>query len=446
MSISEQLGVSEGIHRLGRNLGWLGAQKVAVILLGIASTGIVARQLGPEQVGLLAAAQALVGFFGVAAMGIDGTLFTSILHREPEKESALMGGTTCVLALMGLISFAALTAYVWLWDSGSVLFAVTATLCGLRLLVVFPAPVALWFQSRMQTRHVAVSNTMGTIVLRAWQILASSAGWGAAKVALADFFSLLSIMFISFRAYQKEGQNFRSWFPDWSLGWRVLRLSFPALLAAALATFMARLDVLMLRALHPDPAQVGFFTTATSLTESLLFLSGMMTAVFSPLLVKTLQADPNRYLQQRQSYLRLCAALGWVLAIGLSLMSGFAVQVIFGQRFEVSGDILALHAFLLVPCLLGSAVQCHLTVEGLLRWLTVMLVIALGVDALLNWLLIPVYGPIGAAAASIAAAAVAYLLTPLFFPETRSLAEAAIRALITPIPLRRDWAAFAAPI
>ncbi len=159
------------LRKLVTNLGWLGAQKIFVMLLGVFTSGLIARSLGPENLGMLSAAQALVGIVGVAAMGIDATVFTQELHQHPENENAIMGGTAAVLAVTGLVSWLMLVLYAWFFASTSWPFFLTVAVCGLRLLVTFPAPVAMWFQSHMHMRDVVLPNTVGTLVLRGWQLL-----------------------------------------------------------------------------------------------------------------------------------------------------------------------------------------------------------------------------------------------------------------------------------
>jgi O-antigen/teichoic acid export membrane protein len=122
------------------------------------------------------------------------------------------------------------------------------------------------------------------------------------------------------------------------------------------------------------------------------------------------------------------------MALGLSLCSGFLIHQIFGPAFAEAIAVLRIHAFLLVPCLAGCALQCHLTLEKKLSYLTFNLLVALLLNAGLNFLLIPLHGAQGAAAASLIAASTAYLLVPLITTGTRTLGKDVIRALLWPVP------------
>jgi PST family polysaccharide transporter len=429
------------LRRLAVNLGWLAAQKIFVILLGVAATGLVARHLGPEQTGLLAGAQALAVLFGIASMGVDATVFTRHLRSQPEKEGAILGGTACVLAVTGVASWLLLASYLRWVDNGPAVLRISAAVIGLRMCLMFPAPVAMWFQARMDTREVALANTTGTLVYRLWQVLSSLAGWSVIRIAWADVLSFSTISLVSLRAYLAKGGSLRTWRADWHSGWQVLAESLPALVATCLVTFMSRIDVIMLRAIRGE-SDVGFFTAASSITESLLFLSSMMVTVFSPVLVRSFHEDPETYARQCAANTRLTVCLGWCLALGISLFSAGIIAIVFGAAYQPAAAVLALHAFLLVPAMLGAVTQCQLTIERRLRWLMLILVVALAVDVVLNAWLIPSMGAQGAAVASVLAAVFAYTMVPLLVPATRRIGLVSLRSLLVPLPRRGDLSAF----
>lgn len=431
------------LRKLGVNLGWLGAQKVFVILLGVAATGILARHLGPQQTGLLAGAQALAVLFGIASMGVDSTVFTRRLRSQPEHEAAILGGTACVLAVTGLASWLLLGAYLLWIDTGPSALRLSAAVIGLRMCLMFPAPVAMWFQARMDTREVVLANTAGSIVYRLWQVVGSLAGWNVVRLAWADVFSFSTVTVVSVRAYLAKGGSLRAWRADWRSGWSVLAESLPALVATCLVTFMSRIDVIMLRAIRGDEGVVGFFTAASSITESLMFLSSMLVTVFSPVLVRSFHEDSAAYVRQSAAHTRLTVFLGWSIAIGISLASGGIVAIVFGAAYEPAAAVLAVHAFLLVPAMLGAVTQCQLTIERQLRWLMLILIAGLAADVILNALLIPSMGAKGAAAASVLAAVFAYTIVPALVPATRRTGLVSLRSLLVPLPRRGDLAAFA---
>ena len=414
-------------------MGWLLFQKVFVILLGIVATGWVARHLGVEKIGILGGAVALVTYFGVFALGVDPGVFVKRILEEPEREREIMGGTTAVLAVTGFLSWVVLVLWVWLGSQQNELAKWVAIVYGLKMCVTFPAPIAFWFQSQLKLQYTVIPNTLGSIALRLWQVACILLGGGVILIAAADVFALLVILLLSLGLYLHCQKDVRSWKVDWRTGFSIWRASLPALIAGSLFSLLSRMDVLMLTQFRGVQV-AGYFTAATALSESLFFMTSLLSLPLAPLLIKARKDEPLLYPKYRENYAKFSALLGWICAIVLSLGSSLAVHIVYGETFETSAGILAFHAFILMPCFLGGAMAVFLTTESLLPWLTAFFSIALVVNFLVNLVLIPSFGAVGAAFASVFGLTTAYVIAPLLFAQTRHLGLLSIRAILWPVP------------
>jgi len=101
------------------------------------------------------------------------------------------------------------------------------------------------------------------------------------------------------------------------------------------------------------------------------------------------------------------------LAAAVSALAGPIVTVLYGPAFSEAAPMLALHVFTAVPVALGVAQNIWIVNEGrnlISLYRTVMGAVC---NVALNLLLIPSYGGMGAAAATIAAQSVAAVLSNL---------------------------------
>jgi len=416
-----------------KSMGWLLFQKTFVIVLGIFALGWMARHLGPTNMGILGNASAVVTYFGIFAVGIDATVFIRQVLASPEKENAIMGGATAVLFLTGMISWLALLLWLGLGSQDEALVKQVTAVLGLRLCVVFPAPLAFWFQSRLKTQFTVLPQTASSLFLRGWQIACVLMGGSLVWIAGGEALALLVILLLSIYFYYQCGQSISAWRCDLKSGLALVRASLPALLAGMLLTLLSKMDVLMIKSMLGLEA-AGYYTAATSLTESLFFMVTLLSVPLTPLLIKSWKDTPERYPMHRANYAKLCALAGWACALSLAIGSNIAIQVVFGSTYEASKPALLLHAFLLVPCFLGAAIQSFLTIEALLAWLSAFLGTALIVNFLLNMLLIPPMGISGAATASVIASLIAQTLAPLLFKPTKHLGKVTTWALLFPFP------------
>ena len=110
----------EGRHNLQKiigNIGWMLADKVLRMVVGLFVGIWVARYLGPEQFGFLSYAGAYVALFSaIATLGLDGIVVRELI-REPERRNEILG-TAFVLKLMGGVVLFLLTvgSITWFWQ------------------------------------------------------------------------------------------------------------------------------------------------------------------------------------------------------------------------------------------------------------------------------------------------------------------------------------------
>jgi len=90
---------------------------------------------------------------------------------------------------------------------------------------------------------------------------------------------------------------------------------------------------------------------------------------------------------------------------------------LFGERYAEAGPVLVIHIWTLVFVFLGTASSRHLVAENQQRMELNRTLIGAAFNVVANYILIPKYGIIGAAYATLASQAVASYLAYLFFPK-----------------------------
>ena len=99
-----------GFRKAAANLGWLMAERGGRLLFGTLVGLIVARYLGPERLGSLSYAVALVTLLGfLPALGLDEILKRELL-RSPETTSALLASAVVLRLGAGAAGFAAVVS------------------------------------------------------------------------------------------------------------------------------------------------------------------------------------------------------------------------------------------------------------------------------------------------------------------------------------------------
>ena len=217
--------------------------------------------------------------------------------------------------------------------------------------------------------------------------------------------------------YEFKGARVLAWQPSLGRAKLLLKSSLPLLLAGLAVTLYMRLDIVMLKQMADDQ-EVGIYSAATKISEILYFFPVLIVASVSPYIIKLQKSDPIQYaMRLRQLYF----FLSW-LAVGLSIPFSFfadqIVEVLYGRDFLGAGRVLAIHVWASLAVFLGVASSQHLLVENLQKISFYRTLIGLICNVILNLLMIPTLGAIGAAAATVVSYFVA-TFSLVFFKATR---------------------------
>lgn len=206
------------------------------------------------------------------------------------------------------------------------------------------------------------------------------------------------------------------------------REGFPFMLAGLSVIAFMRVDQIMLAALAGTES-VGLFSAALRITESFFSLATIASVVLFPRLLKQRLTSREEYEAGLVMLLRVFLAVGLCISILMTGVSGPLVALIFGEDYAGSAPLVALHAWVMVPAFWGVVSHRWLVAEQLGRYEFMRTTLGLGVNVMLNIILIPQYGAIGACVATLVSQLFSYVLVNYFVANLRKLGELQVRAI-----------------
>ena len=414
---------------------WLLVEKCARWTLGLTVGVWTARHLGPADFGLFNSALAWVALFaGAAGFGIESIVVRELV-RHPAGQSELLA-TAFGLRFVGGIFFGglAIVAAV-LWASASPPATLTA-IAALTTLFAVGDIFDLWFQARMRARSAALARTAVFAVACAVRLalIASDAPlsaflWVVAAEAAAASLALSAIFF---RSEHPSRGRFSP-----KLARELLGESWPNLFANLACLSYARADRVMLAALSGDTA-AGHYSAAANLVEIWSFFPLAIVNSANPLFTRLHTADPSRYLRELARLVRLHAAVAWAVAAALVIAAPWVVPVLYGPAYAAGTGTLQLLACGLPFAFVGVAASPWYLNAGLTRVAMQRHLLGAALNLGLNWVLIPRWGALGAAAATVVAYAVAHVFANALHPCSRPLLRLQLRALLLFPPSSHD--------
>lgn len=411
------------VHRAGlvnalSNTAWLFSDRVLRMGVGLIVGVWLARYLGPEQFGLLSFAMALVALFGaVASLGLQGIVVRDIVRDPPQAPDIL--GTGFVLQLLGgLTAFVLATVTIAYLRPDDAMARLLVAILGSSLVFRSLDGVRYWFESQLQSKYVVWAENavfLGIAIAKISMILAEAP---LVAFAWAAFAEVVVVALALAGVYQKTGGNFAVWRVKLARAARLLKDSWPLVLSGVAVMVYMRIDQIMLGQMLDDGA-VGIYTAAVRISEVWYFIPTVIVASVFPAIIESKKLGESIYLARLQKLYSLMVVIALVVAVPLTFLSDWLVLLLFGEGYAEAGMILAMHIWAGIFVFLGVVSVRWFLVEGLSMYIFYRAIMGAVANVTLNAVMIPAYGVVGAAVATVISQAVASVLLNALSGRTR---------------------------
>lgn len=418
------------------NIGWLFIDKILRMGVGLFVGVWVARYLGPEQFGLLNFALAFTGLFGaIAALGLEGIVVRDIV-RNPENARLTLGTAAVLLLIGGLLSYLLiLGAIAYLRPDDALARSIVAILGSMMLLRAGQIAV-YWFESQVQSKYtVWVQNGVFLVfaAIKVGLILQQAPLTAFVWVMLAEAVVVALILLIVMGV---RGPALRSLRVSVERGVTLLRDSWPLILSAIAVTVYMKIDQLMLGQMIGDEA-VGIYSAAVRISEIWYFIPMVIVASVFPAILEAKKRSETQYYARLQRLYDLMVIISVSVAVPMTFLATPIVALLFGDAYSESGPVLAIHIWASVFVFLGVASSKWFLTENRQMLSLQRTVLGAIANVGLNLWLIPSYGPVGAAIATVISYAIAAFFTDLLQKETRKMFLMKIKSINIPSAIAR---------
>jgi PST family polysaccharide transporter len=402
--IPESLGVwiagRHNVRAIFGNSMWLFLDKIfrmgVALLVGV----WVARYLGPEQFGLLNFAIAFTSFFGaLATLGLDGIVVRDLV-KYPEKSDVILGSAFALKLIGSLIAFATAITVISILRRGEPLTLWVVALTAVGFIFQTLNVIDLLFQSKVQSRYtVYAANSAFILMTLAKVVLLLTAApliafaWaGLGETAFTALFLLV--------AYRTRGKNMWKWRARWHVMRDLLWASWPLMLTGISVMISTRVDQVLIGQMLNDK-QVGLYSVAVRVAEMWYFIPIGIAGSAFPLLIESKKQSEEIYYQRLQKLYTLLVMLAITVAMTMTFLSGPAVKMLYGPAYATSAGVLSVLIWSGVPVSFGCVWSNWMLLENRTRTMFFFQLSGAIVNVILNLLLIPRFGIIGSAYATL---------------------------------------------
>ena len=388
------------LQKVAANTGWLFADKIFRMGVGLFVMVWLARYLGPDQFGIYNYSLAFVFLLSpIAALGLDSIVVRNIV-RDPQYTHEilgaafilkLMGGILALLMTFGLISMVRPDDQLIRWMVGIIALG-----------MIFQAfdVIDFWFQSQVCSKFTVYAKGMAFMFASAAKVGFILSGASLITLAWIGLFeSVVGVLGLVF-VYRKNMNFISEWRGNLGQGKKLLKDSWPLIFSGLAVMIYMRIDQIMLGEMIGD-GSVGIYSAAVRLSEAWYFIPMAIVSSVFPSIIDAKKTDEKLYQQRLQKLYYLMTWIAVSIAIPVTLLSESIIRLLYGGRYAGAEMVLVIHIWAGVFVFLGIASSRFLVTENYTRIALYRTLTGAGVNVGLNLYFIPLYGINGAAAATL---------------------------------------------
>jgi O-antigen/teichoic acid export membrane protein len=415
-NINTKLDFSSGaFKKYFANTSWLFFERVLRILITFIVTVFVVRYLGPKDFGLLSYVLSFFMLFSV--IGILG--LESITVRElvkfPDKRDELVG-TVFFLRLLGAFTLIALIIFTLLIIKEDLSVSILILFAASSSIFHAFSAIEYYFRARVQAKYNAYALFLSVILaalLKIIFILIKAPLIYFVLAFTAEFFFLaIGLIWV----YKFNCLKLIRWKFSKALSTSLLKDSWPLMLTGIVVVIYMKIDQIMIKHMINEEA-VGLYAVAVRLCEAWYFIPVTICNSLFPAIVNAKNVSLIIYNNRLQKLYDILAWISIAIAIPITIFSADIIRLLFGTDFLQAAPVLTVYIWAGVAVFLGVASSQYLITENFTKLAFSRSFIGMVVNVLLNLALIPKYGIIGAAYATLVSYSLA-TFSILFFRKT----------------------------
>lgn len=408
---------------------------VVMLLIGV----WVARYLGPSSFGVLSFGIAWVSLFSIfSRLGLQNIVVREIVANPDETPSIvgsafalrLVGGFLCVLLAAGIYA-------IFYQNTDSTQLAVILVV-GIAQVFLAGEVFEYWFQSQIQWKYVFIARTAALLASGGARVVFILLDFSVLWIAAGTVVEAVLLFALLYALYRRQTSSGYRWKVKLKKAAELLHYSWPVLLSSIAVVIYMRIDQVMIGSMLQS-SDVGTYSAAVRVSEAWYMIPAAVIQSLSPKIIDARKKDHKLY---EKRIVQLLATVIWfsiAAAVIMTIIGPTVIRVAFGEAYEGAASVLQVHFWAGAFVAMGGAIGQWFLAEHLLKIKLYRTICGAVTNLGMNFVLIPLFGILGAAIATIISQAVADYFSTLFFKRSLPAVRLLNRGILYPAELVFGW-------
>ena len=414
-------------NKVFTNMRWLVSGRILQMAIALVINMITARYLGVNNYGIINYGASYVSFFTpICSLGLESIIIKELVDK-PDCQGDTLGTAMGMRIVSSIFSMVAIMIFLFFVDHGNTMMLGVAFVQSMVLVFNTADLFEFWYQSRLESKISVTVRTIGYLITAVYKIailfFQKSIYWFAFTNTLDMIIAFLFLRIV----YKKSGGQKLKF--NFKHGKKMLKISYNFIISGLMVAIYAQMDKIMLGQML-DTYTVGLYSVGIYICSLWNFIPDSMIASLRPEIMKAKKLNEGIYQKKLKQMYALIIWISILYAVFICLFSKYIILILYGKDFLGARAPLMIAVWYCGFSLIGSARDVWIICEGHQKYSKWFALIGAITNLVLNLLLIPKIGMIGAAIATLVTQIMTGFGVTLLFKNTRENNKYLIEAFL----------------
>lgn len=385
-------------NRVFKNAAWMIGCKIAQSLITFVIGLLTARYLGPSNYGVLSYAMSVVAFaVPMMQLGLNHTLVREFV-KAPEREGQILGTALGINIISSIFCIIGTVAFAMIVDAGETETILVCALYSLTLLFQATEVTRFWFQSKLLSKYPSIATLGAYVVVALYKLYLLVTQKNVTWFALSNVLDYCLVSIILMAMYKKVGG--KRLCVNWRMGREMLSRSKYYIIPSLMVMIFQHTDRIMIKLMIGE-TETGVYSAAITCIGITGFVFAAVIDSARPVILEAKEKDRALYEKRMTQLYSIITCMSVGLGVVMTLFARPIVLLLYGAEYAKAAGILAIAVWYVTFGYYGSVRGIWILAEEKQKYLTGINMAGAMANVALNYFLIPIWGAVGAAVASL---------------------------------------------
>jgi len=337
-------------------------------------------------------------FAALSSLGLESITMREIV-KHPDKKDEI-NGSVFYLRLAGSVVAIIFIALTLLITGEETYTSVLILIASVSFLFQSFSVIEYYFRGRVEAKYNTYALSASVILSSILKVLFILIKAPLFYFVLAVVFEYVALAVGLVIVYNFNKLSIFKWKYSKKLATSLFKDSWPLALSGIVVMIYMRIDQIMIKNMMSEEA-VGYYAAAVRLCEAWYFIPVTLCNSIFPAIVNAKNISEEFYNNRMQKLYDILTWLAIGIAVPVTIFSNEIINLLFGSEFFAAAPVLTIYIWAGVAVFLGVASSQYLINENLTKLSFIRTLIGMILNVVLNLILIPLYGIIGSAIATL---------------------------------------------